>query len=101
MNSNSLIFRAFSKIYFSERKIANFYSPFRLIRKIYMRKKLMRLLEDIKYVYLCQFPNIHNDLILSLFQTLTPNSKAKLISVPDAAHVDWLEEKYVNIILCY
>jgi len=88
-NSESSLIKIISKIYFTDRKSI----PIRYLRKLFISKKIKDYLEDCKLVFLCQFPNIHKILILSLFQTLTPKSKAKLISVPDCVRVNWTESR--------
>jgi len=93
LNSRSKTSQLISKVFFAETHILSRFSLIKYFRRFFIYNKIKNLLLRYRYVFLCQYPTIHPMLVLQAFQVITPNSKAKLISVPDTAHMTWQNEK--------
>ena len=93
LNNTSKIVRFISRFYFSESHMLTKILLVRWIRRQWAKRKIWDLLKQVDSIYLCQYPNIHKMVVLSMFQLLAPTSKAMLVGVPDAAHIHWQEDK--------
>jgi hypothetical protein len=91
-SKKSLLTRLLSKLYFSDTHFLTKILLIKSYRKYFMRKRINQALNNYRYTYLCQFPNMHIPLVLSLFQSLGPKSSGKFIGLPDAAHVFWVQD---------
>ena len=65
----------------------------RYIRKYILKKKVSQEMKKYEYIFLCQYPEISNQLTLQSIHKIAINSKAKLYGVPDACHVKWNNKK--------
>ena len=91
--SSSLLVRLISKLYFSETHSLSKILLLQAFRKKAISEKVKKLMINYGPIYLCQFPNIHVSIVLQSFQLLKSKSPNKLIGLPDAAHVFWMEDK--------
>ena len=101
-SKKSLLTRLVSKLYFSDTHFLPKILLIKSYRRYFIGKRISQALNNYGCIYLCQFPNMHIPLVLSLFQSLGPKSSGKFIGLPDAAHVLWVQDniqKYDLILL--